>query len=98
MTAWGGRLFAVRHRTEELAVALGLPHLREQELHAFDRRQGCQDLAQHPDPIEVVLRDEQFFFARAALLDVDRREHAAIRELAIEMDLEVAGALELLED
>jgi hypothetical protein len=33
--------------------------------------------------------------AGAALLDVERREHAAIGELAIEVDLEVAGALEL---
>ena len=41
---------------------------------------------------------QQLFLARAALLDVDRREHAAIGQLAIEVDLEVAGALELLED
>jgi hypothetical protein len=32
------------------------------------------------------------------LLDVDRREHAAVGELAIEVDLGVARPLELLED
>ena len=41
---------------------------------------------------------KQLFLARAALLNVDRREHAAIGQLPIEVDLEVAGALELLED
>ena len=41
---------------------------------------------------------QQFFLPGAALLDVDGREHAAIGQLAIEVDLHVAGALELFED
>ena len=65
---------------------------------AFDRRERRQHLAQHPHAVEIFLRDQQLFLAGAALLDVDRREDAAVGELAIEVDLEVAGALELLED
>jgi len=73
-------LLPVGHRAEELAVALGLAHLREQEFHPFDGGQRREDLAEHPHPIEVFLRDEQLLFTGAALLDVDRRKHAAIRD------------------
>src|SRR6266850_7982197 len=72
------RLLAVGHRPEELAVALGLRHLREQQLHAFDGGERREDFAQHPHAVEIFLGDEQLLFPRAALLDVDRGEHAAI--------------------
>src|SRR5207249_2608657 len=62
------------------------------------RRQRRQHFAQHPDATELLFRDEELFLPRPALLNVDRREDAAIGELPIEMDFEVAGALELLED
>src|SRR5262249_37235482 len=94
----GDRLLSVGPRPQEFAVALRFRHFRKQELHAFDGGERRQDFPQHPDAVEIFLRDQQLLFSRAALLDVDRGEHAAIRELAIEMDFEVAGALELFED
>src|SRR6185503_9117309 len=98
LTRCARSLLPVGHRAEELAVALGLAHLGEQQFHPFDGGQRREDLAEHPHAIEVFLRDEQLLFTGAALLDVDRREHAAIRELAIEMDFQVTRALELFED
>ena len=42
--------------------------------------------------------EQLFFAARARLRDVDRRPDAAVGQLAVEHQLHVAGALELLED
>ena len=60
--------------------------------------QRRQHLAQHPDPAELPLVDEQLFLPGAGLVDVDGREDPPLDELAVEVDLHVAGALELLED
>ena len=38
------------------------------------------------------------FLTSAALLEIDRREHALVGELPVEMDFHVAGPFELLED
>ena len=61
-------------------------------------RQRVEHLAQDPDAAQLVLRHQQLFLARARLVDVDRRENALVDQLAVEVDLAVAGALELLED
>ena len=47
---------------------------------------------------ELVGREQQLVLAGAGGIDVDGREHAALGDLAIELQLGVAGALELLED
>src|SRR5262245_44960678 len=62
--------FSVAHGREKVGVCLGLGHLRQQQLHRFDWRERCQHLAQHPDPIEVLLRQQQLLLAGPALLDV----------------------------
>ena len=41
---------------------------------------------------------QHLFAARAAAVDVDRRPDALVDQLAVEHDLQVAGAFELLED
>ena len=46
----------------------------------------------------VVGIDQELFLARPRLLDVDRRPEPALGQLAVEDELHVAGALELLED
>jgi hypothetical protein len=51
-----------------------------------------QCAGQHP------LGEEQLFLARRALVDVEAREDALLHQLAIQVDLAVARALELLED
>src|SRR6185437_308286 len=92
-----GALLCV-HGGEEVAVALGLEQAIAEQLHGLGDRERVQHLAQHPDAVEVVLGDEQLLFARAGALDVNRGEDALVHELAVEDDLHVAGALELLED
>ena len=44
------------------------------------------------------LGHQELFLAGARLVDVDRREDALVDQLAVEVDLAVAGALELFED
>src|SRR5581483_7706146 len=70
----------------------------EYQLHLLDAGKRIQHAAQHPDAVEVLLRDEQLLLARARLLQVYGREDALVRELAVEVDFHVARTLELLED
>ena len=50
------------------------------------------------DLVQVVLRDQQLVAARAALENIDRGIYALVADFAIEHDLHVSRALELLED
>ena len=59
---------------------------------------GVRTLRSTHTRVRSSLAEEELLLARAALADVNRREHAAIGELAIEVNYRVAGALELLED
>ena len=57
---------------------------------------------QHPAQLDrdrqLVGREQQLFLAGRGLVDVDRREDPLVGDLAVELELGVAGALELLED
>src|SRR5204862_2312514 len=86
------------HRGEEILVGLGILHLVEQELHRVDGSHLHQDPAQHPHLGKLGLVDEQFLLAGAGLAHVERGEDALVADLAVEHDLRIAGALELLED
>src|SRR5918912_207147 len=86
------------HRGEELGVVLGLAEALQDDLHLLDGREGVEDAAHDPDAVEVFLRDEQLFLARARPLEVDGREEALVGEPTVEVNLAVARALELLED
>src|SRR5688572_5873670 len=86
------------HRGEELGVVLGLAEAFEDDFHLLDGRERVEHPAHDPDAVEVLLREEQLFLARARALEVDGREEALVGEPAVEVDFRVAGALELLED
>src|SRR5499426_1433967 len=86
------------HRGQELLVRLGELELVQQELHPLDRVELGERLAKEPDLLQLVLLEEQLFLPRARLLDVDGREAPLVHQPAVEMDLHVAGTLELLED
>ena len=60
--------------------------------------QGVQHPAQLPDLLELAPLEEQLLVAGRAGVDVDGRVEAALGEPAVEAQLHVAGALELLED
>src|ERR1700751_551655 len=86
------------HRLEEFPVRLGVLHLVEQEFDRGKLIHGVQELAQDPHLGELALIGDQLFLAGAGTVDVDRREHALLGDAPVEVDLAVAGALELLVD
>ena len=83
---------------EEVAVRLGLADLVQQELDRVDRAHRIEDAAEDVHLAQDVGLDQQLFLAGAGLGDVDRREDALVRDLAVEDDFAVTGALELFED
>src|SRR3954451_9638201 len=86
------------HLQEELVVALRLLHPVEEQLERLLGVECVQDAAQAPDDLQLVRRQQDLFLTRAGRVDVDRREDPLVRELAVELELHVSGALELLED
>src|ERR1019366_5086141 len=89
---------ARRHRPEELRVVLRLVEALDEELHRLHRRERVENLTEDPHAVELLLIEEELFLARARTVEVDGREDTAVDELAVEVDLHVAGPLELLED
>src|SRR5690348_7278997 len=85
-------------RLEELRVGVVLGQRLEQTLHRLHRLECEERAAQLLHLLVLVLREELLLLAGAGSLDVDGREDALLRELPVEVDLRVAGALELLED
>ena len=86
------------HRVEEILVGLGILHLVEEEFHRVDCTHLHKDTAQHPHLGELVLLDQQLFLARTRFADVQSRENALIRNLAVDNDFLVTCALELFKD
>src|SRR3990170_4339231 len=85
-------------RTEEGLVVWGPAQTIEDELGHRHGVELLEALAQHPDLAELLVGEEELLPARAAHLDVDGREGAPLLELAVEVQLHVAGTLELLID
>src|SRR5215210_8771320 len=83
---------------QELGVRAGLLELLNQELYLLGAVEGVEDAADLPDPLGLGRLHEQLFLARRGVLDVDGRVDPAVRQLAVEPQLHVARALELLED
>ncbi len=81
-------------------VGVGLEPLERFEklldLHGW--RHVDEPAAQGVDRLELLGVDEQVLLARARGREVDGREQPALGDLAVEDQLHVAGALELLED
>src|SRR3974390_3298023 len=86
------------HRAKELVVGLRVLHLVDEELDRGELVHRVQQLAQDPDLLQLVLRGDQLLLARAGAVDVDRRIDALLSDAPVEVDLGVAGALELLVD
>ncbi|EAQ02975.1 hypothetical protein OB2597_12563 [Pseudooceanicola batsensis HTCC2597] len=86
------------HRVEELAVRLGLFQLGDQEFDGIRRAHRVQDTPQDKGLLQIDLVDQKVLFPGARLEDVHRREDTLVRNLAVQDNLGVAGALELFED
>src|SRR5438477_7150817 len=96
------RLLLLLHRLrdggEELLVRLGLAEPLQEELGAFDLADGREHLPQQDHLPHDLGCEQHLLAARAGGRDVDRREGAALLELAVEDHLGVAGPLELFVD
>src|SRR5690349_3839881 len=73
-------------------------HEEEQALDGFNGLVAGEAAADDADLVQVGLGQKQFFAAGPTLEDIDGRVDALVADLAIEDELHVAGALELLED
>src|SRR5262245_37050479 len=86
------------HRVEEVRVGLGIAHLVDQELGSGQLVHRMQQLAQDPDLLQLIRLRDELLAARARAVDVERRVDTLLRDAPVEMNLAIAGALELLVD
>lgn len=95
---WGCRRELVVHCQEQLLVAAGFLHTVLDKLHCLDRSAVREEPAENPHAVDGVLAEEQVVASSARRDDVDGREDAFVRQLAVELQLHVSGALELFEN
>ena len=86
------------HGVEELHVGFGFAEAAEQKLHGLNGGERAENLSQDPNAAQLVGGEEELVLTRSGALNIDGREHAFIREAAIEINFHVAGALEFLKD
>ncbi len=95
--AGSAQLVAI-HRDQEFFVVAGLFEPALHEFHGLERRHVGQMVAQDPHAVHIFRIIEQIVAAGGAEGHVNGREDAAVGELAVELEFQVAGALEFLED
>src|SRR3954454_11187333 len=83
---------------QELDVVAGLLDLVDQQLDRLLRLEGREHPAQLDDDRQLIGSQEDLLLAGARGVDVDGREDALVRQPAVQLELRVTGALELLED
>src|SRR5215217_721162 len=83
---------------EELGVGLGLAHAVHDQLQGLGGIESAKDAAQLPGDDQLLLGEQQLLLAGGGGVDVQGGEDAALGQLAVQADLHVPGALELLED
>src|SRR5512143_2598019 len=83
---------------QELDVGLVLLELLQEELDRLLLVERAEHPAKRPGDLERVRREQDFLAARPGGVDVDGREDPLVGEVPAELELHVAGALELLED
>src|SRR5574344_2355566 len=83
---------------EELGVGPRLFEPLDEHVHRLDRPEALHGAAQIVDAQHFLGVVDELFLARTRAVDVDRGENALVGKAAVEVELHVAGALELLED
>src|SRR5581483_6846124 len=90
-----GRGLSLTERDEELLVVLRLHQAIHHQLYAVRRANLCQHATHQPDLLERLLVKQELLAPGPAANHIDRREDTPIGKLAIQVDLQVARALEL---
>src|SRR5918912_1207298 len=75
------------HRLEELGIALRVAQLVEQEVDPVHGAHRVEDAAQHVHLLDDLGFEQLFLFARTRVGDVDCREGALVRNLAVQAEL-----------
>src|SRR5215207_6274920 len=83
---------------EEVDVGLALAHPVHHQLEGLGGVEGAEDAAQLPGHDQLLLGEQELLLPRGGGVDVKGGEDAALGQLAVQADLHVPGALELLED
>src|SRR3546814_11993535 len=86
------------HRSEEVLVRFGILYRVEKELHRVNRTHLNENAAQHRHLGKGGRIDKQRFLGGAGLDDDRRWDDGLVGVLAAEVELGIAGALELRED
>ena len=86
------------HSEQQFFVAAGFFHLVLDEFHSFHRGAVAQEIAQHPHAGIQFGADEQIVATCARSHNVDSREDALVRQLAVELKFHIARAFEFLEN
>src|SRR6516162_258976 len=92
--AWSGNA----HAQQKLNVAAGFFEFVEDQFHCFDRGNACQRATENDNFVVFIRVIEEFLFAGAGALDIDRGENASVHQGTVEVDFHVAGAFELFKD
>jgi hypothetical protein len=96
---WHVRFFFLTWEVfEQLLVGRIFPNEKEKPLDGLDRLVACETAADDTDFMEVLFRDKKFFSAGAGLENIDRWVDALVADFAIQDDLHIASAFELLEN
>ena len=87
---------------QELVVRVGGLDLVHQQLQTGRSipvlGESIEDPAELPDLVELGALEEELFVASRGAIGIDGRVQAALGQLAVELELHIAGALELFED
>src|SRR5258706_671662 len=83
---------------EKLGVRWKFRESLEQELHRLNLVRARERAAQLVDLRELLRGVKLCLFSRSRLLDHDRGKDPALEEIAVEQDLGIAGAFELLKN
>ena len=86
------------HGHEELGIGARLADAVHEQLHRLHRVVIAQHPAEGAHPLQLFGIQEQLFLAGPGAVDVQGGEDPALGDPPVENDLQVPGALELLED
>src|SRR6266536_617142 len=83
---------------QELDVGLGGAHLVDHQLERLGGLEGAEHAAELPGHHQLLVAEQQLLLTGRGGVDVEGGEDAALGQLAVQPNLHVPGALELLED
>ena len=82
---------------DKVSVAPALRHLHDYALGRLGGAPVGQGSPYHPYALELAPVEQEILAARTRFIEIDGGENALLSHVAVEMELHISGALELLE-